>query len=82
MIKRPLWRCGNRRDAKAMVAWVNEHLERAEALSKNFQNYFEFLETEFGPSYKEAIRRADKGDVEPLRKLFPPIWRGSYSVRN
>ena len=75
MIEQPLWRCGNKRDAKTMVAWVNGHLDRAEALSKTFFELLRVFRNQVGPVLKKPSDRADKGDVEPLRKLFPYLAR-------
>jgi hypothetical protein len=79
MSERPVWKFRNKRDAKAMVDWVNEQLDRES--SNPFLEHVKLVEAMYGGSLEEAIERADKGDVEPLRRLFPELARFIHRPR-
>ena len=72
-MSKPPWDCSKPRDAKKMIEWVNIELDRKR---KPLGGWAEGL-LGFDPDHvkKKAIEQADKGNMEPLRKLFPGLAR-------
>jgi hypothetical protein len=69
----PPWDCRNARDAQAMVKWVIGQIDRVETISERFKHYAETVfESDERYVTEQAIEQADKGNIEPLRRLFPP----------
>jgi hypothetical protein len=70
----PRWECHNARDARAMVAWVNAKLDQMDTISERFVRYGEsVLESDEAYVLAQAIKQADNGDIEPLRRLYPHL---------
>jgi hypothetical protein len=74
-VKLPNWDCGNARDQQAMIRWVNTELDEAEFqdLSTIFPGNLRQLKPDERLAYQ--IKRADRGDLGPLRRAFPQIAR-------
>jgi hypothetical protein len=72
----PQWKCRNEHEAKAMTDWVNDQLDQIEIVSERFSRYGETVLSEDDKYLiEQAIEQADKGDIEPLRRLFPHLAR-------
>jgi hypothetical protein len=73
MSKLPRWDCSKPQDAQDMIKWVNIELDRKR---KPPRGWAEGL-LMFDPDYVKgkAIEQADKGNMEPLRKLLPGLAR-------
>jgi hypothetical protein len=72
----PRWNCRNERDAQSIVEWVNDQLDRIDTVSKNYMDYGEnVLQSDERYVKAQAIEQADKGNMEPLRRLHPEYAR-------
>jgi hypothetical protein len=68
----PCWKPKSKRDEEAMVRWVNERLDDlldSEVTGRTgTDRYIEWLKND-GPQ----IWAAERGDLDPLRKLYPHL---------
>jgi hypothetical protein len=73
MSKLPRWDCSKPRDAQDMIKWVKIELDRTR---KPPGGWAEGLRM-FDPEHVKfrAIEQAEKGNMEPLRRLLPGLAR-------
>jgi hypothetical protein len=70
MAKPRQWECRTAREARAMVWWVNDQLSALDA-AEHLRNVRG--ERSADERLASCIAQADRGNIEPLRKLFPQI---------
>jgi hypothetical protein len=73
MSKLPRWDCSKPRDAEKMIEWVNSELDRKRQPPGGWAEGLRM----FDPDHVKgrAIQQADKGNMEPLRRLLPGLAR-------
>jgi hypothetical protein len=73
-MSKPRWDCSKPRDAQNMTKWVNNALDFRDNKIKYLRVLGEGLRS-FDPAYlkMKAIEQADRGNIGPLRLLFPDL---------